>query len=94
MGTRTPRQRRAARRRAIRSRYPVGMFIVIKQSVQNRAQALYFGEWIIYGYSGQSLMIRRYGFSTGYRVRPSELGYPNVRVARPLVMFEPKNMFA
>lgn len=88
-----PRQRRAARRRAIRERYPVGTFIIIKQTVQNRARALYFGEWIIYGYSGQSLMIRRYGFSAGYRVRPSDLGYPNVNAASPLVMFEPKNMF-
>lgn len=74
-----PRQRRAARRRAIRERYPVGTFIFVNATVQNRARASMSGGWHVYGYAGQALKIRRTGSQYGYVASLYELGYPFVR---------------
>jgi hypothetical protein len=57
----TARQRRAARRRAIRNRFPVGTQLCSEQPG-------YAGDWIVYGHRGQSLKIRRRGMRSGYTV--------------------------
>ena len=58
----TARQRRSARRRAIRARFPLKCVISF---------GIYDGEWEVYGYKGQLLRIRRFGMSFGYTASPA-----------------------
>lgn len=59
----TARQRRAARRRAIRARFPVGTQLEILDSEHSKR-----GDWIVYAHKGQSLYIRRRGMKSGYAI--------------------------
>lgn len=68
------RNRRSARRRAIKKRFPVGIWLICHATIENRARASYNGDWCVYGYKGQSLKVRRQGMSAGYTATPRELG--------------------
>lgn len=60
------RERRAARRRALRKAYPVCTEITVPGGT-------YGGCWVVYGHKGQGIYIRRAGMSSGYFVHIWEL---------------------